>query len=164
MHSLTSKDLLLPSGAFGFDAYVFHVRQMNLRLSACPSLSISPDIALTAVQRPLSMCQQTVNPVDVLSDNPPCCSLSLDSPHLPSPSSSATLFSSLVFLFISLQPIKIIPLLSPACLLWSPKAYPVVSLILCHNPCPQCFTPSYPTEHNPPIENHHLSHNTSSSE
>lgn len=47
---------------------------MCLRLSAWPSSSISPDRALTAVQRPLSMCQQTVNPVEVLSDNPSCCS------------------------------------------------------------------------------------------
>lgn len=52
-----------------------HVWQMYLRLSAWPSLSISPDRVLTAVQSPLSMCWQTVNPVEVLSDNPSCRSL-----------------------------------------------------------------------------------------
>lgn len=47
---------------------------MYLRLSAWPSLSINHDRVLTAVQRLLSMCRQTVNPVEVPSDNPSYCS------------------------------------------------------------------------------------------
>lgn len=50
------------------------VWQMYLRLSAWPSLSIRPGRALTAVQRPLSMCRQTVKPVEVLSEHPSRCS------------------------------------------------------------------------------------------
>ncbi len=48
--------------------------QMYFRLSAWPSLSISPSRVLTAVQRSISMCQQTANPVQVLSNNPSWCS------------------------------------------------------------------------------------------
>lgn len=67
------EDLSWPSGAFEFNLCVC-LWQMYLRLSARPSLSISPDRALTAAQCALSMCQQTVNPMEVLSDNPSYCS------------------------------------------------------------------------------------------
>ena len=46
-----------------------HAWQMYLSLSAWLSLSISPDSALTAVQRPLSMSQQAEIPVQVVSCN-----------------------------------------------------------------------------------------------
>lgn len=123
-----------------------HVWQMYLRLSAWPSSSISPDRALTAVQRPLSMCRQTVNPVEVLSDNPSCSSflwillicLSLyPSPpyFLPSLYLSSTNQSNPFFKF----PLVASPTKAPSSIL---------SLTLYHNPCPQYFTPSYPTVHN----------------
>lgn len=135
---------------------------MCLRLSAWPSSSISPDRALTAVQRPLSMCQQTVNPVEVLSDNPSCCSflwillirLSLH------PSPPNFLLSLYLSSAKSKQSFFQVPLLASATK--GPSSVP--SLILCHNPCPQYFTPSYPTEHNPPMQNPHLSRSTSSNE
>lgn len=139
-----------------------HVWQMYLRLSAWPSSSISPDRALTAVQLPLSMCQQTVNPVEVLSDNPSCCSflwillirLSL---HPSPPNFPLSLYLS--------SANQSNPSFKLHCWLQLPKAHPLFHLsFFVIIPEPQYFTPSYPTEHNPPMQNPHLSRSTNSNE
>lgn len=112
---------------------------MYFRLPAWPSLSIRHDRVLTAVQRPLSMCWQTVNPTQTIP-----------------PTALFFRFSSFAFpfilcrpiffiLFISLQPIKAILFSVP--LLASPTKAPsfIPSFTFCPNLCPQYFTPSYPT-------------------
>lgn len=139
-----------------------HVWQMYLRLSAWPSLSISPDRVLTAVQSPLSMCWQTVNPVEVLSDNPSCRSLLWIlliclSLYPPPPYFLFSLYLSSSsprnpFFFSS----------STACFTY--QSHLLFNLPpLCHNPCPQHFTPSYPSVRNPPMHNPHISCSTNSS-
>lgn len=84
--------------------------------------SISPDRALSAAQCTPSMCQQTVNPLDVLSDDPSCFFFH----HPPFPSS---LFSPSV----SLQPITAVPGFSPTVL---------STIVPCSESSPSCSTTS----------------------
>lgn len=135
-----------------------HVWQMYLRLSARPSVSISPDRVLTAVQCLLSMCWQTVNPMEVLCRQSLWQLFPLDSPHLPFPLSFTALFS-----FLSLSPFNQSKQSFSEfhCLLHPPKPHLLFYRSpFCHNPCPQFFTPSYPTVHNPPMQNPHIACST----
>lgn len=135
-----------------------HVWQMYLRLSAWPSLSISPDRVLTAAptEHVPANCERSGSPLRQSL----LLLISLDSPHLPFPLSFTALFSLLsLSLFNQIE----------KCLLWVPllasptkASSSVLSLTLHHNPCPQYFTPPCPTVHNPLMRNPHISCSTSS--
>ena len=131
------------------------VWQMYLRLSARPSVSISPDRVLTTVQHPLSMCRAQWKSSQTIPPTAPFYGVS-------SFAFPFILRRPIFFiLFISFQPIKVILFFKFHSLLHLPKPHLLFYLsTLCHNPCPQHFTPSYPTVHNPPMHNPHISCST----